>query len=125
MQVSFNPSVNFKGNSIREGVSKTAKFFTNISEMTKASAKAVGYGTMTAGATFAGFWIFGAVPRTVKNGSLEAFKSPIKSLSTRGKIITIAAGVLVAGIELIKGKLRANQKTANVDHQLKTGHRTV
>lgn len=124
MQVSLNPNVNFKG-SLREGLSDTAKFYTNAKEMTKATAKAVGYGTIAAGATFAGFWLFGAVPRSIKEVNLLAFKNPLKSLSTKGKVLTALAGVAVAGYELIRGKLRANQKTANVDHQLKTGHRTV
>lgn len=127
MQVSFNPNVSFTGDThkFREGVSNTAKFFTNAGEMTKATAKAVGYGTVTAGATFAGFWLFGALPRSIQNANLAAFKKPLKSLSTKGKVISALAGLTVAGIELIKGKLRANQKTANVDHRLKTGHRAV
>ena len=33
------------------------------------------------------------------------------------------ASAIVLGYHLVKGKLEANQKTAVIDHKLKTGHR--
>ncbi len=114
-----------KRSGLREDISKIAKFFTTLGEMTKASVKAVGYGTLTVGASLLGFWTFGAVPRGFKNGNniIDAFKHPIKNISKKGKVITALLGLGVASYHLIKGKLIANQRTANVDHQLKTGHR--
>ena len=110
-----------------EGLSKIAKFFTTLSEMTKAIFKAVGYGALTVAASLTSFWAFGAVPRGLKKGNsiIEAFKHPIKNISKKGKIITGILGLGVVSYHLIKGKLSANQRTANVDHQLKTGHRTT
>lgn len=152
MQVNFNPVVSFKhqtptstNNSttsvaqvvvvpenqkksgFREDISRIAKFFTTLSEMTKATVKAAAYGGLTAGAFLAGFWTFGALPRGFKKGNslMEVCKRPIKNISTKGKIITTLATLGVASYHLIKGKLVTNQRTANVDHQLKTGHRTA
>ena len=114
-----------KRSGLREDISKIAKFFTTLSEMTKASFRAVGYGALTVAASLTGFWAFGAVPRGLKKGNnvLDAFKHPIKNISKKGKVITALLGLGVASYHLIKGKLIANQRTANVDHQLKTGHR--
>lgn len=155
MQVSFNPNVSFKQQSnevlqnkssqpvvlqpavaviapaekkssgFREDLSKVAKFFTTMSEMTKATIRAVGYGLLTTAAFLAGFWSFGTLPRAFRkeNSLMDAFKHPIKNISTKGKLITAAAGLGVAAYHIIKGKLASNQRTANVDHQLKTGHR--
>lgn len=153
MQVSFNPNVSFKQQisqgqttpfvqqpdttsvinqtepakrkGVREDISKIAKFFTTLSEMTKATFKAIGYGALTVGASLLGFWTFGAVPRGFAKGNniLDTFKHPIKSISKKGKVVTALLGLGVASYHIIKGKLISNQRTANVDHQLKTGHR--
>ena len=153
MYVSFNPNVSFKQQAphmpkdnvqqthkqtaviqtqeekkpsgFREDISKIAKFFTSLNEMTKASFKAVGYGALTSAVSLAGFWAFDAVPRGFKKGNkiLDAFKHPIKNISTKGKVITAILGLGVAAYHIIKGLLITNQRTANVDHQLKTGHR--
>ena len=82
MQVSFNPAVSFrqqapvvnpqpvvqsnqvntvpeqkvKRSGFREDISKIAKFFTTLSEMTKATFKAAGYGLLTGAVSLAGFW---------------------------------------------------------------------
>lgn len=153
MQVSLNPNVSFKQQisqgqttpfvqqsntisvtnqtepakrkGVREDISKIAKFFTTLSEMTKATFKAIGYGALTVGASLFGFWAFGAVPRGFTKGKniLDAFKHPIKNISKKGKVVTALLGLGVASYHIIKGKLISNQRTANVDHQLKTGHR--
>lgn len=114
-----------KSSSVKEDIGKVAKFFTTLSEMTKATVKAVGYGAATVAAGLSCGWLFGALPRGFKKGNSlkQVFKQPLKSISTKAKVITGLAAATVAGIELVKGKLSANQRTANVDHQLKIGHR--
>ncbi|MBQ8168535.1 hypothetical protein IJZ97_03870 [bacterium] len=109
---------------LRDRVSNVAKFFANVGEMTKATVKAVGFGAITAVTCLAGFWSLGAVPRSFKAKDFKAIEQPLKSISTKGKVITGLATAGVAAFHLIKGKLLANQRTANVDHQLKTGHRS-
>lgn len=152
MQVSFNPSVSFrqqaasveqpkevvtvptvpvqlpepkKKTGFIEGISNIAKTFATLGEMTKASIKAVGYGSATAAVGLASFWTFSSFPKSFK--SLESFKDvvkhPLKNISKTGKIVSGLLGVGVAAFHIIKGILATNQKTANVDHQLKTGHR--
>lgn len=155
MQVSFNPNVNFKQQSahqfgvpfqsasapnvvyvpveqkkpsgFKENISGIAKFFTNAKEFIKATAKAVGYGAATAGTLLAGFWVFGALPRGFKAGNslINTIKQPLKSISRQGKIISTVAALGVMTYHLVKGRLIANQRTANIDHQLRTGHRTT
>lgn len=153
MRVSFNPAVSFRQQSVqqpqtvaasatttaeipkkkdvglgfREGISNIAKFFVNLNEMTKASLKAVGYGALTAVGTMTGYWALGAFPRGFKEGNSvkDVFKHPIKNISKKGKVVSAVAALGVASYHLIKGKLVSNQRTANVDHQLKTGHREV
>lgn len=149
MQVNFNPQIAFrsqtaqpqasqqevtkpaesdsfkKSGSVKEDIGKVAKFFTTLSEMTKAGVKAVGYGAVTVAAGLSCGWLFGALPRGFKKGNSlkQVFKQPLKSVSTKAKVLTGLATAAVAGYHLIKGKLSANQRTANVDHQLKIGHR--
>lgn len=151
MQVNFNPQIAFKSQtvqpqaetsvvvttkptkpdsfkksgSVKEDIGKAAKFFTTLSEMTKAGVKAVGYGAVTVAAGLSCGWLFGALPRGFKKGNSlkQVFKQPLKSISTKAKVLTGLATAVVAGYHIIKGKLSANQRTANVDHQLKIGHR--
>ena len=119
-----------KASFIRRAISGVAKFFAATGQMIKATAKALFYGATTAVGTLAGAWLVGTLPRAVKAGKFaknggwqEIFKHPIKNVSKTGKIVT---GVLTAGVmalHLIKGWLKSNEKTANIDHRWKTGHR--
>ena len=109
-----------------EGISNITKFFVSLGEMTKASIKAAWYGGLTMLGGLAGFWAFGALPQTYKSaeGSLtKIFTESFKNISKTGKIISGVAAAGVATYHIIKGILKMNQRTANVDHALKTGHR--
>lgn len=114
-----------KSGSVKEDIGRIAKFSTTLGEMTKAAAKAIGYGAATAAAGLTCGWLFGALPRGFKKGGsiIKTFKNPLQSISKKAKIITGLSTAAVAGYQLIKGKLATNQKTSNVDHQLKIGHR--
>jgi len=114
-----------KKGGLRNTIAKIAKFFTTASEMTKASAKALWYGTTSGAATLAGFWALGAVPKQIKNKSFKkAFTEPLKSISTKGKVIAGLVALAVASVHIIKGVLRSNQRAANVEHQLDVEHVT-
>lgn len=155
MQVSFNPNVKFthqqapqiplnpvtdsiyapqqntrvkQPSKFINGISNIAKFFASFSEMTKGIVKGIFYGATTAAATLGGFWVFGAFPKAISNGK-EALKDvlqhPYKNTPKAGKAV---AGILAAGVlatHVIKGILNMNERTANVDHKLKTGHRVA
>lgn len=115
-----------KDNGFINGISKIAKFFVSLDEMTKASIKAVLGGAATAAGTLAAFWIAGTLPRAVsQNRWKDAFKAPLKNTSKTGKITAGVLAAAVATYHIIRGILKMNQRTANVDHSLKTGHRTV
>lgn len=115
-----------KKTTFREKIANVAKFFTTASEMTKASAKALWYGTATGGATLAAFWALGAVPKQIKNKAFKkAFTEPLKSVSTKGKVVAALAALAVATVHIIKGVLKSNQRAANVEHQLDVEHVTA
>lgn len=109
-----------------EGISNIAKFFVSLGEMTKASLKAVGAAAVTVAGTMTAFWAFGALPKALQQGKeaiKEVCKHPIKNTSKAGKVVAGIAGAGVAAYYIIKGILTMNQRTANVEHALKTGHR--
>ena len=115
-----------KKTTFREKIANVAKFFTTASEMTKASFKALWYGTATAGGTLAAFWALGAVPKQIKNKAFKkAFTEPIKSISTKGKIVAGVAALAVATVHIIKGVLKSNERAANVEHKLDVEHVTA
>ena len=109
----------------RNFIAGVAKFFATTTEMVKGTVKGTAYGLTTGAAVLAGSWLFGALPSGFrKGGSLkEVCKHPLKSIGTKSKVVAGLATLAVGAYHIIAAKLRANQKTANVDHQLKTGHR--
>lgn len=142
MSLYFNPSVSFQADArlksdglqssrqqspVRDGVADVAKFFVSTSEMTKATVKGGIYGFL-AGTTVAGYkFVTKVLPDTFKEGNsiLNAFKHPAKSIGRKGNLAAVGVAVGVFLGNILMGKLRANQRTANVDHQLYTGHRDV
>lgn len=111
-----------------EGVSNIVKFFTTLGEMTKATIKAAWYGGLTMLGGLAAFWAFGSLPsafQSVKGGYKEMFKHSFKNIAKSGKIASGIAAGTVAAYHIVKGVLKSNTKTANVDHALRTGHRDV
>ena len=113
-----------KASFVRRAISGVAKFFAAAGQMIKATAKALFYGAATAAGTLAGAWLVGTLPKAIKNGNVaEVLRHPVKNIGKAGKIV---AGVLTAGVmglHLLKGWLKSNEKTANIDHRWKTGHR--
>ena len=64
--------------------------------------------------------------KKIKNKEItftEALKHPMKSLGKYGKFIAPAVAVATFALDVISAKLHANKRTADVDHELKTGHR--
>ena len=115
-----------KASGIRQAISNISKFFASISEMTKASFKALFYGATTSLAFLAGFWAFGSLPNAVKNGGdalKDIFKHPLNNISKKGKIITGVAASGVMAYHILKGWLNMNKRTADIEHKWKTDHR--
>lgn len=152
MPITFNPNVSFKQqttpqmplNPVTEsiytpkqeppakkpskfvnGISNIAKFFASVGEMTKGIAKGVFYGTTTAVATLGGFFLLGGLPKAAKNGKValkEAFKHPLKNTPKTGKVLATILATGVAATHVIKGILNKNQRNADIEHKLQTGH---
>lgn len=115
-----------KKHSFKDYIANTAKFFVTTSEMVKGTVKGLLYGLAAGGSILGASWLFGALPNGIRKGALQnVFKSPLKSLSTKSKAIAAVAALGISTCHIIAAKLKANQKTANVDHQLKTGHRYI
>lgn len=112
---------------IRNFIANVAKFFATTTEMVKGTVKGTAYGLASGAAILGGSWLFSALPRGFrKGGSIKDIcKNPLKNIGTKSKVIAGVATLAVGSYHIIAAKLRANQKTANVDHQLKTGHRPV
>lgn len=112
--------------SFKDFIADTAKFFVTTTEMVKGTFKGIVYGAATGVSILGASWLFGALPKAFRNGKLkEACKSPLKSTGTKSKVIAGCAALGIGTYHVIAAKLKTNQRTANVDHQLKTGHRNV
>lgn len=100
---SFEKTENKK--TFREGLGGVAKFFVSLKEMAVGIGKALLYGGAAAGVIVLGDRAIN-LKHTVKGGMAA----------------TLVGGG-IAAFHIIKACLKKNQRTANVDHQLKIGHR--
>jgi len=116
-----------KSKSLKGGIANIWKFFATTSQMISSTAKGIVYGAATGATLLAGSWLFKSLPKAfTKEGPTlwNTIRHPLKNMGKSGKIIAAVGSAIVLGYHLIKGKLEANHKTADVDHRLKTGHRS-
>ena len=96
----------------------------NTAEMVKGFVKGLIYGALAGGIYTVGSTVYSGIKN--KNnikGIIDRFR-PKKAMSKTNKFIAWAlAGTVFAG-NIVLAKLRANQRSANVDHMLKDGHRS-
>ncbi len=95
-------------------------------QMANSALKGLFYGALTGVALLSGSWIFKALPKAfTKEGPTlwNTIRHPLKNIGKSGKVIAGIGSAAVLGYQLVAGKLAANQKTAVIDHKLKTGHR--
>lgn len=107
-------------------ISKIAYAWVNLSEGIKGLAVGFTYGAL-AGSIFAvGNSIYSMRNRikTKEAKFSEAILHPIKSMSTTGKVLSFVVGGVVLAGNLVIAKLKANKRTADVDHMLYDGHRS-
>ena len=112
--------------SMRERIAGVWKFFASANKLIQAYAKGIAYATVTAGTVLSASWLFNSLPKTfAKNGPklIETIKHPLNHISKAGKIYAVVGAVGAFGYQALKGHLSANQRTADIDHQLKVGHR--
>lgn len=112
--------------SARERVAGVWKFFASANKLIQAYAKGIAYATVTGFGVLSASWLFNSLPKAfMKNGPKlsETFKHPLNHISKSGKIYAAVGAVGAFGYQALKGHLSANQRTADIDHQLKVGHR--
>ena len=112
----------------REKTANFWKFLAATNKMIQATFKGLLYGAATTAAFLGGSWLFKTLPKAfAKEGPkfTEILHHPIKNIAKSGKVMAGIAGTSVFTYQIIAGKLRANQRTADIDHQLKTGHRNT
>lgn len=115
-----------KPKSARNSVASLWKFMTTANQMANSALKGLFYGALTGVALLGGSWVFKALPKAfTKEGPTlwNTIRHPLKNIGKSGKVIAGIGSAAVLGYQLVAGKLAANQKTAVIDHKLKTGHR--
>ena len=108
---------------MRERIAGVWKFFASANRLIQAYAKGIAYATVTGFGVLSASWLFNSLPKAfMKNGpKLSAtIKHPLNHISKSGKIFAVVGAM---GYQALKGHLSANQKTADIDHQLRVGHR--
>ncbi|MFA7658226.1 MAG: hypothetical protein WCY19_02210 [Candidatus Gastranaerophilaceae bacterium] len=115
-------------------IAKTAYAWVNLAEGTKGVIKGLFAGFITGTAIAGADWLVSGLKNVFKpNQSIvltskferfkNMFKHPKAQLGKYGKIVApIFAGLVLVG-NLIAARLKANKRTANVDHMLYEGHR--
>lgn len=112
--------------SIRERIAGVWKFFASANRLIQAYAKGIAYATVTGFGVLSASWLFNSLPKAfMKNGPKlsEVVKHPLTHISRSGKIFAVVGAVGAMGYQALKGHLSANQRTADIDHQLRVGHR--
>lgn len=115
-----------KSRSVREGAAGVWKFMATANQMANSALKGLFYGVLTGVMLLSGSWFFKALPKAfTKEGPTlwNTIRHPLKNIGKSGKIIAGIGSAAVLGYQLVSGKLTANQRTAVIDHKLKTGHR--
>ncbi len=110
----------------KEKIANIWKFFSVTDKMVGSTMKGLIYGALTGGVLAGGAWVFRALPKAFTKGGpgfLELVKHPLKHIGKAGKIIAGVGAACVLAYNVVMGKLEANQKTAVIDHKMKTGHR--
>lgn len=115
-----------KPKSLKNRISNFWKRVKAAATIANATGKGVLYGAATGTALLGGSWLFKSLPAALtKEGPTlwNTIRHPLKHIGTSGKVIAAIGSAIVLGYHIVKGKLDANQKTAVIDHKLKTGHR--
>lgn len=111
---------------LREKTANFWKFMAASNKMIQATFKGLFYGAATAAAFLGGSWLFKTLPKAfAKEGPkfTEIIRHPINNIAKSGKVMAGIAGSATFAYHIVKGRLQANQRTADIDHQLKIGHR--
>ena len=100
--------------------SKVAYAWINLTENAKGIVKGA-FAAAFVGTTIAG--VDTIISGVNKKAYKEIFTKPTKAMGPVGKVVAPIVSAAVFAGYLVSARLKANKKTANVDHQLYTNHR--
>lgn len=124
--LALNPQVAEPSKTTPKGVIAKAGYgWVNTVEASKGIVKGLWYGFLT-GTVVAGLSCIRSGLKKYKNKEIKFLEmfNPKKAMSTTGRVMSyVAAGLVLVG-NMVLAKLRANQRSANVDHMLYDGHRS-
>jgi len=112
-----------KSKGLKGAAAGVAYTWVNIAEVAKGVVKGLFYGFLT-GTVIAGANILRYGGKKVKSGEIKPIQRlSRKAITKSGKVWSwiVAGGVFLGNLAL--ARLRANKRTANVDHMLYEGHR--
>lgn len=115
-------------NTFKEKTAALWKFFASANQLANAYVKGLFYACATGAGLLGVSWVFNTLPKAFKKEGpkfAEILKHPLKNIPKSGKVIAGLGATVVMGYHAVQGKLKANQRTAEIDHKMKIGHRDV
>ena len=108
----------------KEATADVWKFFTVAGTMGVAAARGLWQGALIGAGVLAVAAVTRGTVKAVKNEAkiLDIFKFPLKTAGKSGKLLALVAGGLVLTGHLIAGKMKANQKSAVIEHKVDVPH---
>ena len=108
----------------KEIVADIWKFFTVSATMAVATAKGLWQGALTGAAVLAGATIIKGAVKVIKNQKTlsEIITHPLQTSGKTGKLLAILAGGAVLAGNIVAGRLKANQKSAVIEHKVDVPH---
>lgn len=108
----------------KEAVAGIWKFFTVTGTLAKATARGLWQGAITGAAVLASSIVLRGTKAVIKKEIKfsDIFKHPMKTAGLGGKLLALSAGGLVLTGHIVAGKLKANQKSAVIEHKVDVPH---
>ncbi len=109
---------------MKKGVANIWKFFSVTGTMGVATAKGVAEGAVVGSATFALAFLTKGIYKiaTKQAKAIDVIKNPIKTAGKAGGALAITSLGIVLAYELIKGRMKANQNSAVIEHKMDVEH---
>lgn len=108
----------------KEAIADVWKFFTVTGTMGIATAKGLWQGALAGAAVLGTATLIRGTISVLKKAKTisDMFKHPLQTAGLPGKLLAIAVGGLVLTGNIIAGKLKANQKSAVIEHKIDVPH---
>lgn len=109
---------------MKEGIANVWKFFSVAGTMAYATGKGLWQGAVAGAGVLGAAWLLKGAKAIIKNEKTfkDVIKTPLKTAGTTGKVFAVLAGLTMLGINIVKGKLKANQNSAVIEHKMDVAH---